>query len=188
MTLIGHYTIKDGRKFVVSVLIINGSPMKNGPVAAITNKFIAGVQDAGQDIIQYEIGTDPLPPWQTDDQGHFTPDDQRADKILQAIKSSSLVAFTTPMYFFGMSAQMKALVDHMIRWQDDLKMDKTAVLVAVAPVDNFDHIKSEFKAIFADLGWTFGGQVLAGKVPDAQHLRFYPEVAYQLGKSFFEHK
>lgn len=170
----------------MSVLVLNGSPMKNGAVDAITNQFIAGVKDKGQEIVQYDIGTEPLPPLQIDDQGNFIHDDLRTQQIFQAIKDASLVVFTTPMYFFGMSAQMKALIDHMIQWQDELKMDKTAVLVAVAPVDNFDHIKSEFKAIFSDLGWTFGGQVLAGKVPDADHLRFYPKIAYQLGKSFFE--
>ena len=170
----------------MSVLVLNGSPKKNGAVSAITNRFIAGVQDNGQESIQYDIGTNPLPPLQIDDQGNFLDDDSRSNQIFQSIKESPLVVFTTPMYFFGMSAQMKALIDHMINWQDDLKMEKTAVLVAVAPIDNFDHIKSEFKAIFSDLGWTFGGQVLAGKVPDANHLRFYPEVAYQLGKSFFE--
>ena len=103
--------------------------------------------------------------------------------LLKQLQAADIVVFSTPMYFFGMSAQMKAVVDHIMRWNEQLKSHKTAILVAVAPVDNFDHIKSEFKAIFASLGWTFGGQVLAGKIEYADHLRFYPELAYQLGKS-----
>ena len=92
----------------MSVLVLNGSPKKNGAVSAITNRFIAGVQDKGQEIIQYDIGTNPLPPLQIDDQGNFLDDDSRSNQIFQSIKESPLVVFTTPMYFFGMSAQMKA--------------------------------------------------------------------------------
>lgn len=167
----------------MNLLVIKGSPQKDGATTAITNKLIDGAQDGGQTITQYEAGTDPVPPLIADDNGDFAPDNDRLKELLKELKSADIVVFSTPMFFFGMSAQMKAVVDHIMRWNEQLKAPKIGILVAVAPVDNFDHIKSEFKAIFASLGWTFGGQVLAGKIADADHLRFYPELAYELGKS-----
>ncbi|KRN58417.1 NAD(P)H-dependent oxidoreductase [Limosilactobacillus secaliphilus] len=167
----------------MNLLVIKGSPQKDGAATAITNKLIDGAQDGGQTITQYDAGTDPVPTLTTDGDGNFLPDDERLKKLLAELRAADIIVFSTPMYFFGMSAQMKAVVDHIMRWNEQLKTHKTGILVAVAPVDNFDHIKSEFKAIFASLGWTFGGQVLAGKISDADHLRFYPDLAYQLGKS-----
>ncbi|HIX34970.1 MAG TPA: NAD(P)H-dependent oxidoreductase [Candidatus Limosilactobacillus merdigallinarum] len=167
----------------MNLLVIKGSPQKDGAAAAITNKLIDGAQDGGQKITQYDAGTDPVPPLTVDSNGNFVPDDDRLKELLAELLAADIVVFSTPMYFFGMSAQMKSVVDHIMRWNEQLKTHKIAILVAVAPVDNFDHIKSEFKAIFASLGWTFGGQVLAGKIVDADHLRFYPELAYKLGKS-----
>lgn len=168
---------------MVRMLIINGSPLKDGAVRAITRKFSAGAQEAGQEVIQFDAGTDPLPMLKTDAEGSFTNDDQRVDDLKSEMMKADIIVFTTPLYFFGMSSQMKAVVDHMQFWAKALKKEKTAVLIAVSATDNFDNVKSEFKEIFDDLGWRFGGQVLAGKVTGPGNLRFYPEIAYELGKS-----
>lgn len=165
------------------MLIINGSPLRDGAVRAITSKFSAGAQEAGQEVIQFNAGTDPLPMLSTDDDGHFKLNNDRLDLLKQEMVKADTIVFTTPLYMFDMSAQMKTVIDYMQFWDKELRKEKTAVLIAVAPTDNFDNIKSEFKEIFDHLGWRFGGQVLAGKITSPNDLRFYPEVAYQLGKS-----
>lgn len=165
------------------MLIINGSPLKNGAVQAITKKFSAGAQEAGQEVIQFNAGSNPLPMLSVDSDNHFQLKDKRLNELKSEMMKADTIVFTTPLYLFGMSAQMKAVIDYMQFWTKELKKEKTAVLIAVAPTDNFDNIKSEFKEIFDDLGWRFGGQVLAGKVTGSDNLRFYPEVAYELGKS-----
>lgn len=165
------------------MLIINGSPLKNGAVRAITRKFSAGAQEAGQEVSQFNAGLEPLPMLQVDSDDHFKFTDQRLDELKAAMIKADTIVFTTPLYLFGMSAQMKAVIDNMQFWTKELKKEKTAILIAVAATDNFDTIKSEFKEIFDHFGWRFGGQVLAGKITGPDKLRFYPELAYELGKS-----
>lgn len=165
------------------MLIINGSPLRDGAVRAITNKFSAGAQEAGQEIVQFNAGTDPLPMLSADGDDHFQFNNDRLDQLKQEMMKADTIVFTTPLYMFGMSAQMKTVIDYMQFWTKELRKEKTAVLIAVASTDNFDNIKSEFKEIFDDLGWRFGGQVLAGKITSPTDLRFYPTMAYQLGKS-----
>lgn len=165
------------------MLIINGSPIKDGAVRAITSRFSAGAQEAGQEVIQFNAGSNPLPMLSVDHDQKFKLTNQRLTDLKNEMVKADTIVFTTPLYFFGMSAQMKTVIDYMQFWTKELRKEKTAVLIAVAATDNFDNIKSEFKEIFDDLGWRFGGQVLAGKVTGPDHLRFYPEVAYELGKS-----
>ena len=165
------------------MLIINGSPLKDGAVRAITNRFSAGAQEAGHEVIQFNAGSDPLPMLHVDHEQNFQLTNQRLSELKEQMMKADTIVFTTPLYFFGMSAQMKTVIHYMQFWTKELRKEKTAVLIAVAETDNFDNIKSEFKEIFDDLGWRFGGQVLAGKVTGPDHLRFYPEVAYELGKS-----
>jgi multimeric flavodoxin WrbA len=165
------------------MLIINGSPLKNGAVQAITRKFSAGAQEAGQEVIHFNAGSDPLPMLSVDSDNNFQLKGNRLKELKTEMTKADTIVFTTPLYLFGMSAQMKAVIDYMQFWTKELKKEKTAVLIAVAATDNFDNIKSEFKEIFDNLGWRFGGQVLAGKVTGPDNLRFYPEVAYELGKS-----
>lgn len=165
------------------ILIINGSPLKNGAVQAITSRFSDGAQASGQQIMQFNAGVDPLPVLSVDNNDQFQLNNQRLDVLKNEMLKANTVVFSTPLYLFGMSAQMKTVIDYMQFWTKELHQEKTAVLIAVADTDNFDNVKSEFKEIFDDLGWRFGGQVLAGKVTGPDHLRFYPEVAYELGKS-----
>lgn len=165
------------------MLIINGSPQRNSALRAITSKFSAGAQEAGQEVIQFDAGTQPLPLLSVDADDHYQADDQRSTDLLNEMKKADTIVFATPMFFFDMSAQMKIVIDHMSNWTKALHKEKTGVLITTAPVDNFDNIKSEFKEIFDELGWRFGGQVLAGRVSDPEDLKFYPEVAYELGKS-----
>ena len=165
------------------MLIINGSPMKNGAVRAITKRFSAGAQEAGQEVIQFNAGSDPLPMLSVDSEDNFQLTNDRLAKLKNEMVKADTIVFTTPLYLFGMSAQMKAVIDHMQFWTKELQKEKTAILIAVAATDNFDNLKSEFKEIFDHLGWRFGGQVLAGKVTGPKNLRFYPELAYELGKS-----
>ncbi|WP_251546190.1 flavodoxin family protein [Limosilactobacillus caecicola] len=165
------------------MLIINGSPRKNGAVRAITDQFSTGAQEAGQEVTQFDVGVNPLPMLSVDQENNFQLTDQRLDQLKQAMSLADTIVFTTPLYLFGMSAQMKTVVDYMQFWDHELRQEKTGVLIAVSTTDNFDHVKSEFKEIFDEFGWRFGGQVLAGKVTGPDHLRFYPQVAYELGKS-----
>ncbi|HIW70400.1 MAG TPA: flavodoxin family protein [Candidatus Limosilactobacillus merdipullorum] len=164
-------------------LVITGSAHQPGASTLLAEQLAAGAKEAGNDVETIDVGLHPVAPLHYDADNHLIPGDDRIEGLLDKMVSSDILAFATPMHYFGMSAQLKSVVDHMIERDQDLHGDKQAILLATADSDNFDPLKSEFKAIVDHMGWTYAGQVLAAHTY-ADHLRFYPQIAFELGKSF----
>lgn len=167
----------------MNFLVITGSAHQPGASTLLAEQLAAGAKEAGNNVETVDVGLHPVSPLHYDADNHLIPGDDRIEGLLDKMVSSDILAFATPMHYFGMSAQLKAVVDHMIERDQDLHGDKQAILLATADSDNFDPLKSEFKAIVDHMGWTYAGQVLAAHTY-ADHLRFYPQIAFELGKSF----
>ena len=169
----------------LSILMITASPQPKGAVQHLCQHFLNGVATTNQAVKQFDVGQAPLPPLTVNQDGNFIPPTTRTKQLMTAISEADTLVFATPVYLYGMTAQLKAVIDHMVTWPKSIGKDKTAILIADSPNENFDQIKSEFKAIFTHFDWTFGGQLLAAKVPDQPDadLRFYPQIAEELGKS-----
>ena len=107
------------------MLIINGSPLKDGAVRAITNRFSAGAQEAGHEVIQFNAGSDPLPMLHVDHEQNFQLSNQRLSELKEQMIKADTIVFTTPLYFFGMSAQMKlyAILDQRATQRKDGCLD-----------------------------------------------------------------
>lgn len=169
----------------MKLLVITGSAHQPGASTLLAEQLADGAKEAGNTVEMFDAGLHPVSPLSFDDQNHLLPGEDRVENLLDKMISADILAFATPMHYFGMSAQLKAVVDHMVERDQDLHGDKQAVLLATADSDNFDPLKSEFKAIVDHMGWTYAGQVLAAHT-SADHLRFYPQIAFELGKSFDE--
>lgn len=164
-------------------LVITGSAHHPGTSTLLANKLVDGAKEAGNDVTVFDAGQNPVSPLQVDKDNKIIPGDGRIQKLLSEMIHADVIAFSTPMRYFGMSAQLKAVIDHMIERDKDLHGDKQAILLASSESENFDPLKSEFKAIVDHMGWTYAGQILAAHT-SVNHLRFYPTLAFQLGKSF----
>jgi multimeric flavodoxin WrbA len=98
------------------------------------------------------------------------------------------VVFATPMYYFGISAQLKAVIDRFYAINGSIHVPKKAVLLmtyANTAASEAVPIKSHYEVLLKYLGWTDAGQVIAPGVwpVGAIDRTRYPEQAYQLGKS-----
>lgn len=167
----------------MEILTILGSPHDPAVSTILARQLIKGAQAAANHVTIFDAGHHPLAPVKMDADNHLLPGDAVTERLLDQMMAADLIVFATPMFYYGMSSQMKAVIDHMGERDEQLHDDKQAILVASAPHNDFDPLKSEFKAIFDHLGWKFAGQVLAGKETTPHHLRFYPDLAYELGKS-----
>lgn len=167
----------------MNFLVITGSAHQPGASTLLAEKLADGAEEVGNDVEIFDAGLHPVAPVQVDADNNLLPGDKRVEDLLDKMVNADVLAFATPMSYFGMSAQLKSVVDHMAERDKDLHGEKQAILLATATIDNFDPLKSEFKAIVDHMGWTYAGQVLAAHTT-ADHLRFYPQMAYELGKSF----
>lgn len=97
------------------VLIISGSPRKNGNTEALVKKFAAGAEKAGHQVevihladkkIGYCVNCDSCRRNKTD---CVFDDDARV--IVSKTLECDVIVLATPVYFYNVTAQLKTLID-----------------------------------------------------------------------------
>lgn len=150
------------------ILILVGSPRKNGNSAALAKAFADGaaannevrtIFAAKQDIYPC-IGCNAC--FRDPDNRCFRRDGM--DEIYDALIWADTVVIASPVYFFGISAQLKAVIDRLhnpLRKKSGAK--RTALLLAAADdtLSVFDSILTQYKAITDYLKLESIGTVLA---------------------------
>ena len=152
------------------ITVIVGSPRKGGNTETLADSLIKGAQSAGADVVKYTLRGKKIAPCvncdycQTHDRCAI--DDDMAEVYAQLLHTDALV-FATPIYFYTMSAQLKAVLDRLynpVRAQ--LPIRYTALLSVCADDTQraFDPVRATFAAIEDYLGWKRIGEVTVDSV------------------------
>lgn len=175
----------------MKILVITGSPRKNGNSATLADHFIKGAKEAGHEVVRFDAAFKKVHPCIAcnacgmDGPCVFKDD---FEFVREHIIAADCVVFATPMYYFGISAQLKAVIDRFYAINGSIHVPKKAVLLmtyANTAASEAVPIKSHYEVLLKYLGWTDAGQVIAPgvwPVGAIQRTRF-PEQAYRLGKS-----
>ncbi len=108
--------------------------------------------------------------------------------VRENIINADVVAFATPMYYFGISAQIKTVIDRFYAINSKIQTPKKSVLLmtyADTAAKEAQPIISHYETMLNYLKWSDAGKVIAsgvwteGSVNNTQ----YPKLAYELGKS-----
>ena len=109
--------------------------------------------------------------------------------IRQAILAADMLVFATPLYYYGMSAQLKIVIDRFCAYNSSInrKHMKSALLTVAWNNDNwtFDALESHYQTLVNYLNLEDCGMVLGrgcGSPSMTKHTK-YPENAYELGRS-----
>ena len=121
------------------VLILAGSPRKNGNSAALCEEFARGAKEVGNEVeIIYlrdkKIGYCVACYYCKDHDGVCIIRDDMAE-ILDKMNAADVIVMASPVYFYSIDAQMKALIDRTVaQW---LKIrDKTFYYIMTAAEDS----------------------------------------------------
>ena len=175
----------------MKILVITGSPRKNGNSATLADHFIKGAKEAGHEVVRFDAAFKKVHPCIAcnscgmDGPCVFKDD---FEFVREHIVNADCVVFATPMYYFGISAQLKAVIDRFYAINGSIHVPKKAVLLmtyANTAASEAVPIKSHYEVLLKYLGWTDAGQIIAPgvwPVGAIQNTRF-PEQAYRLGKS-----
>ena len=184
--------ISNGKgKKKMKILVITGSPRKNGNSATLADHFIKGAKEAGHEVVRFDAAFKKVHPCiACNSCGMNGPCVFKDDFefVREHIIGADCVVFATPMYYFGISAQLKAVIDRFYAINGSIHVPKKAVLLmtyANTAASEAVPIKSHYEVLLKYLGWTDAGQVIAPgvwPVGAIRHTRF-PEQAYRLGKS-----
>ncbi len=174
----------------MKILVLTGSPRKNGNSAALAAQFIKGAEEAGHTVTRFDAAFKNVHPCTAcnscgmDGPCVFQDDFQF---VREHIIPADLVAFATPMYYFGFSSQLKAVIDRFYAINGSIHVAKKAVLLmtyANTSPREAGPIKTHYEVLLDYLGWTDAGRVIAPGVWPAGAVNGteYPRQAYELGR------
>jgi len=151
----------------MKILVLYGSSRRNGNSEALADYLTRGVECTRIYLAEKRIT--PIVD-QRHTPGGFHPVDDDQDEIIGQMLTHDIIIFATPLYWYGMSGQMKLFVD---RWSQSLRdsridfkngMAGKKAYVVIAGGDN-PRIKGlplvqQFQYIFGFMGMEFAGYLL----------------------------
>ena len=176
----------------MKIVVLEGSPNKNGSSNMLASEFARGAVEAGHSVQVIDTAHANIHPCiGCIHCGYEGPCSQKddMDQIRHAILDADMMAFVTPLYYYGMSAQLKTLIDRFCAFNSSIqrKHMKSALLSVAWNSDGwtFDALEAHYHTLVRYLNLRDQGMVL-GKgcgTPSMTRHSGYPKLAYELGKS-----
>lgn len=148
----------------MKVVMITGSAHKHGTTATLADKFEQGASDAGHEIFRFDAAFQSVHPCIGCDKCRengkcvFHADDM---KILNPyLLEADVVVFVSPIYYFTINAQIKAVIDRFYANDDALQGGKKAVLItamADAEISASSGTDATFHEMLKYLNWENAG-------------------------------
>ena len=178
-----------------NIVILNGSPRKNGNTSALVQAFTKGAQSAGHTVTEFFLDKMDIHGCKGCFGGHSSrecPCVQRDDmaQIYPAVKDSDVVVLATPLYYWNMSGQLRTAVDRLFALEEgDGNLlrghNRASALLMAAEGHGFEDVLLYYNHLMGHLNWKNLGHVLAGGNGDVGDIEGKPELqqAYNLGSS-----
>ena len=176
----------------MKIVILFGSPNKNGSTRVLVDSFIKGAEEAGHTCEIIDVCHANVHPCIGCVLcGYEGPCVQKDDveMIRAKLLSSDMVVLATPLYYYGMSAQLKAVIDRFCAYNGSLnrKHLKSALLTVAWNTDDwtFEALTAHYKTLVRYIDLDDEGMVLGAGcgTPAITKRSKYPDRAYKLGRS-----
>lgn len=176
----------------MKIVILMGSPNPKGSTSILAESFKKGAEEGGHTVEQIDVCRLNVNPCTgcvaCGYEGDCVQNDDN-ERIRKALLGCDMVVFATPLYYYGMSAQLKAVVDRFCSYNSSLNRRhlKSALLTVAWNADDwtFDALTAHYKTLvryihFEDMGMVLG---YGCGSPSMTKASSYPEKAYDLGRS-----
>ena len=108
----------------MKIVVLEGSPNKNGSSNLLASEFIRGAQEAGHSCTVIDAAHANLHPCTGCVRcGYEGPCVQKDDmeRFRCEILDADMMVFVTPLYYYGMSAQLKTLIDRFCAFNSSIQ-------------------------------------------------------------------
>ncbi|MGN1098619.1 MAG: flavodoxin family protein [Clostridia bacterium] len=174
------------------VLILSGSPRRGGNSDLLCDEFLRGAADAGNDAEKIFIRDKKINYcngcyYCADNDGACAIKDDMA-QILDKMQAADVIVMASPVYFYSIDAQMKALIDRCVaRWEDIPDKEFYYIMTAAENSDTVMDCSLEcFRGFAVCLDNAKEKGVIYGKgvyEPGAVRNTEYMPEAYNMGKN-----
>lgn len=177
------------------IVILNGSPRRNGNTSALVRAFTEGAESAGNTVTEFFLSSMDIHGCKGCFGGHSGrehPCVQRddMDQIYPAVKASDTVILASPLYYWSMSGQLWTAINRLFALEEGgsnlLRGNgRSAALLMAAEGHGFEDAVLCWEHLMEHLKWSSLGHVLCGgvmNIGDAAGRRELEE-ARELGRS-----
>ncbi len=153
----------------MEVTILLGSPHLNGNTAALASGFSDGAKMAGANVVRIDVDQLGVSPVDAKllkrlEAGENV-DADGMDRVIDRLLASDVVVFATPLYYYGMSAQLKIVLDRFLARNGELQQHPARlVLLATSAGPGEEAMRpmiDQMRLVCGYLNWTYAGEVLA---------------------------
>ena len=173
------------------IVVLNGSPRKNGNTSALVREFTRGAREAGHTATEFFLDKMDIHGCKGCVGGHSSQechcvhkDDMR--KIYPAVRECDVIVLATPLYYWNMSGQIRTAIDRLFALEEgDGNLlrghGRACALLMAAEGHGFEDVLLYYEHLMEHLKWKDLGHVLAG----GGGVEGKPELeqAYGLGRS-----
>lgn len=175
----------------LKVTVVTGSPHRHGSSFLLTDEFIRGAKEVGAEVYRFDAAFKRVTACSGCDHcGLGAADCVYRDDMFELnphLIDADLIVLSTPLYYFGFSAQLKLVIDRFYAINSQLHSPRKAVLLAAAWNSNdwtFPALAHHYETLVRYMGWENVGQILGtscGTRSQTENTEF-PRLAYELGK------
>lgn len=176
----------------MDILVIESSPHREGSSNMLAGEFVRGAEEAGHRVTVFDAGHADIGPCRGCDAcGMDGPCVQRDDMaaLREGILAADMMVLVTPLYYFGVSAQLKAVIDRFYAFNGRLtsKHIRSALIVAAWNSDDWTmrDVSAHYRTLCGYLDMEDAGEVLATGcgTPGMTSRSPFMREAYELGRA-----
>ena len=176
------------------IMILNGSPRKNGNTSTLIEKFCAGARQEGNECEVFHLDSMNI----NGCKGCFGCDKNREypcvqkddmQKIYSSYREADVVVVASPLYYWQLSGQLMIAINRLLavmRTNKDYHIDKKeSVLLMVAEGNEFELSVDYYNTLLSYIGWENKGIICVGGVKNPKDIDNNKKLndAYNLGTS-----
>ena len=176
----------------MNILILQASPNLKGSTAILADEFARGAREAGHAVTRVDVDRlDIAPCTGCVACGYEGPCVQHDDMdgLRKKILAADMLVLATPLYYYGMAAQLKCVIDRFCSANASItrKRLRSALLTVAWNADDwtFEALEAHYHTLVRYLHWQDAGMVLGYGCgsPSMTRASRYPQAAYELGRS-----
>lgn len=161
------------------IVILNGSPRKNGNTSALIAEFKKGAEISGNTVTEFFLDSMNINGCKgccCGGKNTESPCVQKDDmeKIYPVYKEADIVVLASPLYYWTISGQLKCAFDRLFAVAecnpDYSNPIKDSVLIMAAEGNGFEESLYWYNNLEKHLGWKSLGKVLCGGVMVTPHI------------------
>ena len=153
------------------IIVLNGSPRKNGNTSALVKAFREGAESAGHTVTEFWLGGMKINGCRGCCAGGKNPESPCVQKddmeqIYPAYKEADVVVLASPLYYWTISGQLKCAFDRLFAVAECdpgyTNPRKESALLMAAEGNGFEETVYWYDRLMGHIGWKDCGKVLCG--------------------------